>query len=189
MTWQTSYKDIELYRPHGYFRRTLGIKRAPSCATLRHRLDASAGQFDAVLKTVNVALLAKASSTPACTLHGHYYVPIDLDVSSFDNSGWHQEGVGRTYRGEDRGAPNFAYIGLGGHMLNCELRPGTQHCRKGMPELRRETCGFVARVNPPAPAWLRMDSGNEAVNGGGIRRKGGGWGEGRFASSMRRAKR
>lgn len=54
MTWQTSYEDSELYRPQGYFRRTLGIRRVPSCATLRHRLDANAGQFDAVLKTVNV---------------------------------------------------------------------------------------------------------------------------------------
>lgn len=58
---RTNYEDIELYRSSGYFRRTLSIKRVPSCETLRQRLDASGGQFDAVLKEVNVELLRKGN--------------------------------------------------------------------------------------------------------------------------------
>ena len=62
------------------------------------------------------------------------YLPVDIDVSPMDNSGTKKEGVGRTYKGHDGYAPIFSYIGSEGYMLNCELRPGTQHCQKGTPE-------------------------------------------------------
>jgi hypothetical protein len=161
---RTNYEDVELYRSSGYFRRTLGIKRVPSCETLRQRLDASGGQFDAMLKAVNVELLrlGKARLTPVRTFH-HTYMPMDLDVSPFDNSGSRKEGVGRTYKGDDGYAPNFVYLGAEGHMLNCELRPGTQHCQKGTPEFLRETFGFVQRLDLGMEVLLRMDAGNDAV--------------------------
>jgi len=159
---RTNYEDIELFRQHGYFRRTLGIKRVPSCETLRQRLDASAGRFDAVLQEVNVALLGQVKLTPVRTNLGQY-MPVDVDVSPFDNSGSRKEGVGRTYKGEDGYAPNFAYLGTEGHMLNCELRPGTQHCQKGTPEFLRETFSFAERLGLGMPVLLRMDSGNDAA--------------------------
>jgi len=159
---RTNYDDIELYRHNGYFRRALGIKRAPSSGTLRQRLDGAEGRFDRVIKEANVGLLSAAALTPVKTERGEY-LPLDVDVSPFDNSGSHKAGVGRTYKGMDGYAPNFAYIGQEGHMLNCELRPGTQHCQKGTPEFLRETFDLLGKVKVNYPVLLRMDSGNDAA--------------------------
>jgi len=104
---RTNYDDIELYRHNGYFRRALGIKRAPSSGTLRQRLDGAEGRFDRVIKEANVGLLSAAALTPVKTERGEY-LPLDVDVSPFDNSGSHKAGVGRTYKGMDGYAPNFA---------------------------------------------------------------------------------
>ena len=41
-------------------------------------------------------------------------VPVDIDVSPFDNSGSHKAGVSRTYKNFDGYAPIFAYIGTEG---------------------------------------------------------------------------
>ena len=49
-------------------------------------------------------------------------VPVDIDVSPFDNSGSHKAGVSRTYKNFDGYAPIFAYIGTEGYLCNAELR-------------------------------------------------------------------
>jgi hypothetical protein len=48
-------------------------------------------------------------------------------------------------------------------MLNCELRPGTQHCQKGTPEFLRETFELLGQVKTEYRVLLRMDSGNDAA--------------------------
>jgi len=159
---RTNYEDIELYRHNGYFRRALGIRRVPSSGTLRQRLDGAEGQFDGVIKEANAALLRTVTLTQIKTERGEY-IPLDVDVSPFDNSKSHKEGVERTYKGTDGYAPNFAYIGEEGHMLNCELRPGTQHCQKGTPEFLQETFDLLGKVDVNCPVLLRMDSGNDAA--------------------------
>ena len=160
---RTAYEDIELYRTNGFFRRTLGIKRVPSAETLRQRLDGAAGQFDRIIKETNAGLLSAATLTPVKTELGEY-VPVDMDVSPFDNSRTQKEGVGRTYKGMDGYAPNFAYVGAEGYMVNCELRPGTQHCQKGTPEFLAETFELLERVGvKTATVLLRMDAGNDAA--------------------------
>ena len=159
---RTNYEDIELFRHDGYFRRALGIKRVPSSGTLRQRLDGAEGRFDDVLKEANAGLLNAAVLTPVKTERGEY-LPVDVDVSPFDNSKSHKEGSGRTYKGTDGYAPNFAYVGAEGYMLNCELRPGTQHCQKGTPEFLRETFELLKKAEVKYPVLLRMDSGNDAA--------------------------
>ena len=42
------------------------------------------------------------------------YVPVDIDVTPFDNSKTRKEGVSRTYKGYDGYAPIMAYIGTEG---------------------------------------------------------------------------
>jgi hypothetical protein len=159
---RTNYEDIELFRHDGYFRRALGIKRVPSSGTLRQRLDGAEGRFDEILKEANGGLLNAAALTPVKTERGEY-LPVDVDVSPFDNSKSQKEGTGRTYKGTDGYAPNFAYVGAEGYMLNCELRPGTQHCQKGTPEFLRETFELLGKVKTEYPVLLRMDSGNDAA--------------------------
>ena len=106
--------------------------------------------------------MRRATLTPVKTERGEY-LPLDVDVSPFDNSKSHKEGVGRTYKGMDGYAPNFAYVGAEGYMLNCELRPGTQHCQKGTPEFLQETFELLEQARVTQQVLIRMDSGNDAA--------------------------
>ena len=47
-------------------------------------------------------------------------VPLDLDVTPFDNSKTMKEGVSRTYKGFDGYAPMMAYLGAEGYMVNTD---------------------------------------------------------------------
>lgn len=159
---RTAFEDIELFRESGFFRRALGIKRVPSAETLRQRLDGSRGRFDEMIKEANTEMLKTATLSRVQTELGEY-VPVDVDVSPFENAKSHKEGTGRTYKGTDGYAPNFAYLGTEGYMLNCELRPGTQHCQKGTPEFLQETFGLLNRLDIQESVLVRMDSGNDAA--------------------------
>jgi hypothetical protein len=106
-------------------------------------------------------LLGRVQMTPIKTEIGQY-LPVDIDVSPMDNSGTKKEGVGRTYKGCDGYAPIFSYIGAEGYMLNCELRPGTQHCQKGTPEYLEKNLKIIEKLSPSDPVLIRMDSGNDA---------------------------
>ncbi|WP_287037706.1 hypothetical protein [Desulfobacter sp.] len=44
------------------------------------------------------------------------YIPLDLDVSPFDNSKTKKEGVSKTYKGCDGYAPMFGYLGTEGYL-------------------------------------------------------------------------
>ena len=67
------------------------------------------------------------------------HVPLDADVTPFDNSNTRKEGVSRTYKGHDGYAPMAAYLGREGYCLEFELREGKQHCQRGTP-------AFLSRV-------------------------------------------
>ena len=93
---------------------------------------------------------------------GNGCVPVDIDVSPFDNSGSHKAGVSRTYKNFDGYAPIFAYIGTEGYLCNAELREGKQHCQSGTPEFLSETMSAAKRMTRN-PLLFRMDSGNDAL--------------------------
>ena len=158
---RTSYEEIELYRNDKYFRDVLGIRQVPSSSILRQRLDGAKGRFDSILKEININLLQQSTITPIKGGIGSY-VPVDIDVSPFDNSGTKKEDVSRTYKGHDGYAPNFAYVGAEGHMLNNELRPGKQHCQKGTPAFLTETCAFMNQLSLDDEILYRLDSGYDS---------------------------
>ena len=158
---RTAYEDIELYKDDQFFCDVLGIKRLPSCSTLRQRLDKAGGKFDPAIKEINVTLLEKCRISPIDTGHSKYS-PFDMDVSPFDNSKTKKECVSRTYKGMDGYAPNFGYIGVEGHMVNTELRAGKQHSQKGTPEFLKETLAFLERLELTEKILLRADSGYDS---------------------------
>lgn len=159
---RTNYEDIELFRDDGLFRILLDIRKIPSSATLRQRFDAARGAFDESIREFNIELLKRGVVSPVKISSGNY-IPVDVDVSPFDNSGSHKEGVSWTYKKHDGYSPNFAYAGLEGYMVNCELRPGNQHCQKGTPEFLRETLKIVDAVwGTERNVLFRMDSGNDS---------------------------
>lgn len=160
---RTAYEEVEPFRNDRFFKEALGLGKVPSAATLRQRFDAAGELFAPVINELNAKLLASCCSfTPIATEHGDM-IPIDVDVSPFDNSGAHKEGVSRTYKNHDGYAPIFAYIGAEGHMINCELRPGKQHCQNGTPEFLRDTIKKIDEIVPGQDIVFRLDSGNDAA--------------------------
>lgn len=73
-------------------------------------------------------------------------MPVDSDVSPFDNSKTHKEGVSRTYKGCDGYAPMLSYIGTEGYLINLQLREGSRHSQCGTPEYLRKTVALCKQV-------------------------------------------
>ena len=161
---QSDYENIEPFRGDELvFKLPLGLNTVPSSATLRQRLNqlatmAAAPTLLTVIKEESLALLKQAGATFSPTLRE--LIPLDIDVSPFDNSKSHKEDVSRTYQGFDGYAPILAYLGLEGYMMNVELRPGKQHCQKGTPAFLRETLALTRQLTS-APLLVRLDSGND----------------------------
>lgn len=164
---QSAYEAIEPFRAdEDGFKLLLDLEAVPSCATLRQRLDQLAempesAQLLLTLKEESLAILKnqKAVLTPVV----RDLVPLDIDVTPFDNSKSHKEEVSRTYKGFDGYAPIMAYIGREGYLVDVELRPGKQHCQKETPAFLQETL-TLARQLTAAPLLVRLDSGNDATD-------------------------
>jgi len=157
---KTDYADIEIYRKDQFFKDSLNLSNVPSEETLRQRLnELSTGEkvFNIILKS-NVELLSDIKEFGAEKTEHSGYIPIDADVSVMDNSGSSKEGVSFSYAKVDGYAPMFAYIGTHGYMLNCELRPGSQHSNKGTAEFIQETLDAIKPLGLKNPL-LRLDSG------------------------------
>lgn len=113
----------------------------------------------------NVAMLKANGIVPSRMPNG--FVPVDIDVTPFDNSKTKKQGVSRTYKGYDGYAPIMAYIGTEGYLINCELREGKQHCQCGTPDFLRETLALCKEL-VDAPLLIRLDSGNDSAENIGI---------------------
>jgi hypothetical protein len=155
---KSDYADIEAYREEEFFRRALGLARLPSEETLRQRMDELGATPTAVLHEEAARLVARhASALTPC--YGDW-LPLDIDVSPFDNSGTKKEGVAWTYKKLDGYSPNFAYLGLEGYLVHCELRPGNQHCQDGTPDFLDRAVALARKITQ-GKLLVRMDAGND----------------------------
>lgn len=155
---KSDYADIEAYRQEEFFRRALGLAKLPSEETLRQRMDQLGDRPVPILHEEAARLIARHA--PALTPCYGQWIPLDIDVSPFDNSGTKKEGVGWTYKRLDGYAPNFAYLGLEGYLIHCELRPGNQHCQEGTPEFLDQAIALVRQVTEEK-LLVRLDAGND----------------------------
>ena len=113
-----------------FYESALGITRSiPSAETLRQRMDDIGSSIRLKILEANVDMFLTHRVEPTAFETGE--VPVDIDVTPFDNSKPHKEGVSRTYKGFDGYAPIMAYIGTEGFLVNTELCEGTQHFQKG----------------------------------------------------------
>lgn len=97
-----------------FYKYALGITRSiPSEETLRQRMDDIGSSLRDRILAENVELLRTNGIVPSKLPNG--YVPVDIDVTPFDNSKTCKEGVSRTYKGYDGYAPIMAYIGTEGY--------------------------------------------------------------------------
>ena len=158
------YDAIESFRVNPeFFIDALGLSGCPSSPTLRQRLELMAKEPTyELLKEESASLIRRKAPalTPLSTSAGPL-VPLDIDVSPFDNSKTHKEGVSRTYKGCDGFAPIFAYAGKEGWLVNLELREGSCHCQKGTPEFIRDTLRYVRSITAER-ILMRLDSGNDS---------------------------
>lgn len=142
----------------------MDIQRVPSSPTLRQRLDQAAltEKWKAILheESLNLIRNTNAEISPVYA-KDKPYIPVDLDVSPFDNSKTKKEGVERTYKGCDGYAPMFGYIGQEGYCLHVEMRKGNDHCQKGTPNFIKETIQSARRLTDQ-PLLFRLDSGNDS---------------------------
>lgn len=136
---KVNYDDVrEMMDDPDYYKSALGITRSiPSAETLRQRMDDIGSSLRRQILAANVDMFTTHAVAPTSFPTG--LVPVDIDVTPFDNSKTHKEGVSRTYKGFDGYAPIMAYIGTEGFLVNTELREGRQHSQKGTPEFLRET--------------------------------------------------
>ena len=139
----------------------LGIKTIPSAETLRQRINQISPQALPVIKRSNVELLRNTHIRFTPCLGEH--VPVDIDVSPFDNSNTQKEGVSWTYKKVMGYAPIFAYLGMEGYQLNVEFREGSQHCQKNTVPFLTETLKFAKKVTAQ-PLLVRLDSGNDSAD-------------------------
>jgi len=51
-----------------------------------------------------------------------------------------------------------------GYMLDCELRPGSQHCQKGTVAFIEGFMGRLRGIQPGGRLLFRMDAGNDAAD-------------------------
>jgi len=159
------YDAIEIFRGDPFFTNSLGIETCPSASTLRQRLDMVRNAFDTIIKEESAKLInCTAPRITPISSSGGEYVPVDSDVSPFDNSKTNKEGVSRTYKGCDGYAPNFAYIGREGYLINIELREGKQHCQKGTPKFLRESLNYAKTIVKNDKLLVRMDAGNDSID-------------------------
>jgi hypothetical protein len=165
---KTDFADVEPFRDDEFFRRALGLKQVPSEATLRQRLDQLGDSCDAILREESAEMVARHASAITCCHES--WVPLDIDVSPFDNSGTKKEGVSWTYKKVDGYAPIFAYLGEEGFLVHCELREGKQHCQTGTPEFLRESLDYAGQITT-SKLLVRMDAGNDDIENVRICRK------------------
>lgn len=157
---KNDFDSIEPFREDPFFKISLGNKHIPSSPTLRQRMDMIGNSWNTIILEESAHLLKKIGVmlTPC---HKDM-IPLDIDVSPFDNSKTHKEGVSRTYKGFDGYSPIFAYLGQEGYGVNTQLRQGKQHCQKDTDTFLEESIKYAKTITDK-PLLVRMDSGNDSI--------------------------
>ena len=91
------------------------------------------------------------------------YLPVDMDVTPFDESRSHKGNISRTYHNFAGYAPNYMYCGQEGFMVAAEFRPGNQHCQKGTVAFIEQSIETTFDIYPVGKVLFRMDSGNDSL--------------------------
>ena len=156
-----------------FYQDALGIERIPSAERLRQRLDQAASEeltrgfeLHNGIRDINLAILKQEDVRISPLPNGD--IPVDGDVTPYDESKSHKEGVFRTYKGFDGYAPMDAHIGTEGHFINTDFRIGKQHSQNGTPVFLIETIDLCNRLTGNKTLLFRLDSGNDSVENIGI---------------------
>ena len=134
---KSDFEAIKGFREDAYFATALGLDQVPSEGILRQRMDAHAAGYQAVVEAAALEFLRRSQARLTPLDNG--LMPLDCDVTPFDNSRTRKEGVSRTDKGTDRYAPMAAYLGREGYCL--ELEPS---CAKAASTVRKARPHFCS---------------------------------------------
>ncbi|MGI6356437.1 MAG: IS1380 family transposase [Lentisphaeria bacterium] len=138
-------------------------RAAPSQETLRQRLDVLAEEDWQDILDANVSDQLSRAQPTRIDVEGEKLIPLDIDVSVFEDTASHKEGVSATYRKVNGYAPIFCYAGREGFMVANELRPGSQHSENGAVEFLKRCIAIMLRAGYKANELLvRVDSGHDS---------------------------
>jgi len=154
------YDAVRFFYDDVLLRTSLGLPRVPSAESLRNRLDLADNRFDNVIRELSASVIHEFGQPTACS-RGH--MPLDIDVTPFDNSDSHKEGVSRTYKNYDGYAPIMAYLGTEGYLINTELREGKTHSQHDFPRFLADSIRLSRQVTY-ARLLVRMDSAHDALD-------------------------
>ena len=157
---KSDFEAVSGMREDEFFHTAMGIGTVPSTETLRQRFDERAEAFLPLVVEAGIDFLVNVEAKFTALETGH--VPLDADVTPFDNSQTNKEGVSRTYKGYDGYAPMAAYLGREGYCLELELRVGKQHCQSGTPQFLERVLDRAGRLSTE-PILARLDGGNDAI--------------------------
>lgn len=157
---KNDFEAIDALRDNDFFKAALDIERVPSVERLRQRMDERADDYRSNVMKASMDFMKNVQATITPLPMGH--VPLDADVTPFDNSRTQKEGVSLTYKKHDGYAPMAAYLGQEGYCLEFELREGSQHCQKDTPALLGRVLDRARRLTTQ-PILLRLDGGNDSI--------------------------
>jgi hypothetical protein len=147
-----------------FFQNALELPYVYAKETVRLYLERMASDADEVVRQLRMSStrILQQASLHGLWIQGKRYLPVDIDTTAMDNSKTKKEGVSRTYCGFDGYHPMLAYVGKEGYMLDCDLRPGSQHCQKGAPAFIEGLMDRLRSLGAGGRFLFRMDSGNDS---------------------------
>jgi len=161
------YESIGEKRGNVFFQEALGLPHVYSKDTVRLYIEDMACNADEVIGQLRESAARIICQAPlhGLWIGGNHYLPVDIDTAAMDNSKTKKEGVSRTYQGYDGYHPILAYVGKEGYILDCELRPGSQHCQKGTVEFIEGVMEQLkGGIQAKGRILFRLDSGNDSFD-------------------------
>ena len=149
-----------------FFKEAMDLQFVYSKETVRLYIEKMMPEADKIVEQLKKSSAKIISKAP---LHGlwidrYHYLPVDIDTTAMDNSKTKKEGVSWTYKNFDGYHPIMAYAGREGYMLDCELRPGSQHCQNGTVKFIEGVLEQLKRIKAGGRILFRMDSGNDSFD-------------------------
>jgi hypothetical protein len=151
---KSDFEAIEPFRTDRFFKEALGMRKVPSSAWMRQRLDAKAGELRELTDELSVRLL-EATCAPITPYKG--FVRFEIDTFAMNNSDSKKEDVSRTYQGFDGYCPIAGYLGNEGWNVGLELRAGSWHSASETEYFYERTFPRVKRLVKPEQAVLMVE--------------------------------
>jgi hypothetical protein len=163
---KTDFESAGEKRGSLFFKEAFELPTVYAKETVRLYAEKMASNADEVIGQLreSSAKIIRNAPLHGIWINGRHYLPVDIDTVAFNNSKTKKEGVSRTYQGYDGFHPIIAYAGKEGYMLDCELRPGSQHCQKGTVGFIKDVNEQLNRIKVTGRILFRFDSGNDSFD-------------------------